>query len=284
MPEDTYEVRIDSTLENGSLSYGEFLLPGESTDEFLFSAHCCHPSLANDNLSGLAVAVALAQHLQRRRNRLSYRFLFVPGTIGAITWLARNEARVYRIKHGLVLTCLGDAGEMTYKRSRQGNAPIDRAMEQVLSASGRPHRVLPFSPYGYDERQYCSPGFNLPVGCAMRSIHGSFPEYHTSADNLDFIAPQHLANSFATILQAIELIERNALATPVPSRASVPGRAESLPGRRCLNLRPKGEPQLGRHGVYEAFPEGILPAQQLRGKSPTTSAQRVVRQRLVLRG
>jgi aminopeptidase-like protein len=262
LPQDDYEVCIDSTLEPGALSYGELLIRGESTDEFLFSAHCCHPSLANDNLSGVTMAVALARHLQRRRTRLSYRFLFVPGTIGAITWLAGNEAHLSRIKHGLVLTCVGDPAAITYKRSRRGSAPIDRALEQVMARSEEPHRIVDFSPCGYDERQYCSPGFNLPVGCLMRSVHGTFPEYHTSADNLDFIRPESLADTFDKVLQAVELIE-SAEVSGAPDRegrdVGVAGRVASGQ-RRCLNLKPRGEPQLGKYGIYEALPHDIGPA------------------------
>src|SRR5208283_3831247 len=178
LDEEEYEVCIDSTLEDGYLTYGECYLPGQSTDEVLISCHACHPSLANDNLSGLAVATFLAQLLSGRDLRYSYRFLFIPGTIGAIAWLAQNCESVGHIRHGLVLTCVGDAAGFHYKKSRRGAAEI-----------------LEFHPYGYDERQYCSPGFNLPVGCLMRSVWGSFPEYHTSADDLDFIRPQQLAGS-----------------------------------------------------------------------------------------
>jgi aminopeptidase-like protein len=207
--DDEYEVFIDSSLEDGHLTYGEYFFQGERDDEILISTHVCHPSLANDNLS--------------------YRFLFMPGTIGSITWLSLNEARVSRIKHGLVLACVGDAGRITYKRSRQGNAEIDRAVIQVLKASGDDHAIADFSPYGYDERQFCSPGFNLPVGCFMRTPHGKFPEYHTSADNLDFVQPKHLADSFAKCLAVIEIVETNAA---------------------YLNLNPKCEPQLGKRGLY----------------------------------
>ena len=129
--------------------------------------------------------------------RYSYRFLFIPGTIGAITWLARNRENAPRIRHGLVLTCIGDKGNFHYKKSRRGNAEIDRAVAHVLSHDPGTPEILDFSPYGYDERQYCSPGFNLPVGCLMRSVWGTFPEYHTSADNLDFIEPLQLAGSWA---------------------------------------------------------------------------------------
>ena len=190
-----YEVYIDTTLEDGHLTYGECFLPGRTSEEVLISVHACHPSLANDNLSGLSVATFLAQLLSGRDLRYSYRFLFIPGTIGAITWLARNQESARRIVHGLVLTCIGDAGGFHYKKSRRGDAEIDRAVAHVLRHCGEPSEILEFSPYGYDERQYCSPGFNLPVGCLMRSVWGKFPEYHTSADNLDFIHPQQLVKS-----------------------------------------------------------------------------------------
>lgn len=224
-----YEVCIDSTLTDGSLTYGECFISGATDEEVLISCHTCHPSLANDNLAGIAVAVALARQLASCPRRLSYRFLFIPGTIGSITWLALNEPGIHRIKHGLVLTCAGDAGSITYKKSRQGKAIIDRAMQHVLRTSGAEHRVVDFHPYGYDERQYCSPGINLSVGCLMRSPHGTFPEYHTSADNLDFIQPESLADTLVKALEAFEVLEHNA---------------------RFVNLKPMCEPRLGKYGLY----------------------------------
>jgi aminopeptidase-like protein len=226
-----YDVRIDSTLEPGSLTYAELHLPGEIEDEVLISCHCCHPSIANDNLSGIALATQLAEHLRGLALRHSYRFLFVPGTIGPITWLARNEDRVDRIKHGLVVTGVGDPGPFTYKRSRRGNAPIDRAAAHVLGHSGRPHAIVDFSPYGYDERQYCSPGFDLAVGSLMRTQNGEYPEYHTSADNLDFVRPEALADSLGMYLHVLDVLEND---------------------DAFVNLSPKGEPQLGRRGLYPA--------------------------------
>lgn len=224
-----YEVMIESRLERGTLTWGEYLHVGETADEVLLSAHVCHPSLANDNCSGLALLTVLAHELAGRRTRLSYRFLFVPGTIGSIAWLATNEASLGRIKHGLVVSCVGDAGGPTYKRSRRGDALIDRAMTHVLRASGTSPNLLDFFPYGYDERQYCSPGFNLPVGLFQRSQFATFAEYHTSADNLDFIRAEHLAASFRWIVQTLDVLERD---------------------RSLVNLCPKGEPQLGRRGLY----------------------------------
>jgi aminopeptidase-like protein len=224
-----YEVCIDSTLEDGHLTYGEYFLPGETRDEVLISCHACHPSLCNDNLSGIALAVSLARALQLAPRRYSYRFLFIPGTIGAITWLAKNEAKIGNIKHGLVVTGVGDAGAMHYKKSRKGAAEIDRAAAHVLKHSGRPHQVLEFSPYGYDERQYCSPGIDLSVGRLSRTPHGTFPEYHTSADNLEFVHADKLGEALAVSLEILSVLENNGT---------------------CVNLNPKCEPQLGKRGLY----------------------------------
>lgn len=224
-----YEVFIDADHKAGSMTLAECVLPGATSEEVLISAHTCHPSLANDNLAGIAVAVELAKHLMGVERRLTYRFVFMPGTIGSITWLALNEEKASNIQHGLVITCAGDSGRVTYKESRDGNAPIDRAMRHVLKTSGDDHRIAAFHPYGYDERQYSSPGFSLAVGGLMRSQHGTFPEYHTSADNLDFIKPEKMADTLDKAVQAIEVLEQNA---------------------RYLNLKPKCEPRLGKYGLY----------------------------------
>jgi aminopeptidase-like protein len=229
--DEEYDVCVDSSLEDGHLTYGELLLKGNEPGEVLISCHVCHPSLANDNLSGIAVAIELARGLAGSRRRYSYRFLFIPGTIGAITWLARNQDKVANIRHGFVLTCIGDPAHLTYKRSRRGDAEIDRAFAHVLMQSGEPHEVIDFFPYGYDERQYCSPGFNLPVGCLMRSRHGEFSEYHTSADNLQFVRAEALADSLSKCRSVIDVLEHN---------------------RTYVNQNPKCEPQLGRRGLYSA--------------------------------
>jgi aminopeptidase-like protein len=231
LADDDYEVCIDSTLTDGHLTYGECYLPGRSTNEVLISTHACHPSLANDNLSGLAVAIALAEFLSGRDLRYSYRFLFLPGTIGAITWLARNQRNIGHIRHGLVLTGVGDASGFHYKKSRRGDAEIDQAMAHVLRHQGESSEILDFSPYGYDERQYCSPGFNLPVGCLMRSVWGTFPEYHTSADNLDFIRPTQLAASLRLCAGLFDVLEGN---------------------RRYQNLIAFCEPQMGKRNLYRS--------------------------------
>jgi aminopeptidase-like protein len=241
LPDGEYDVCIDSTLQDGHLTYGEYLLPGTTPEEVLISCHVCHPSLCNDNLSGMTVATELARWVTALpARRYSYRFLFIPGTIGSITWLARNEKNAQRIRHGLVITCVGDGGRFTYKRSRRGNAEIDHVVEHVLKHSGQPYAVEDFFPFGYDERQYCSPGFNLPVGCLMRSPHGTFPEYHTSADNLEFIRPAFLEGTLRRYIKSIEVLEGNAT---------------------YVNLNPKCEPQLGRRGLYSAF--GTKPEHKL---------------------
>lgn len=237
LPEGNYHVVIDATLKPGHLTYGELFLQGQIDDEVLISVHSCHPSLANDNLSGIAVGTRLAQELANIDRRYSYRFLFVPGTIGAIAWLSLNERTVERIAHGLVLTCIGDPGGFTYKKSRRNDAEIDRAAAHVLRCSQDQHRLVDFVPYGYDERQYCSPGFNLPMGCFMRSPHGEFPEYHTSGDNMDFISADALGSSLVKLLQILEVIEGN---------------------DRYLNLNPKGELQLGKRGLYGSMGEEVM--------------------------
>jgi aminopeptidase-like protein len=225
----SYEVLIDTTLASGSLTYGELALPGASADEVLVSVHCCHPSLANDNLSGMALAATLARLLNGLPLRYTYRFVFAPGTIGAITWLARNEHRTARIRHGLVVACVGDGGHLHYKRSRRGDAEIDRAVAHVLRHGGEPYELRDFTPYGYDERQYCSPGFDLPVGSLTRTPHGEYPEYHTSGDDPALVKPDRLVHSLRAYLAVLQILEGN---------------------RRYLNLSPRCEPQLGKRGLY----------------------------------
>jgi aminopeptidase-like protein len=227
-----YEVFIDSDLEPGALTYGEVLIPGRSDQEVLLVTHVCHPSLCNDNLSGIAIAAKLIQQLAARDLTYSYRILFIPATIGAITWLSRNQKKLDRIQLGLVLCLLGDAGPLHYKKSRQGNAQVDRIMQRILNASGQEFQTLEFSPYGYDERQFCSPAFNLPVGRLSRAVHGEFPEYHSSGDNLEFVSESALEASLDVLKQFVDSVE-----------------AEEI----YLNLKPECEPQLGRRGLFKAI-------------------------------
>jgi len=227
-----YEVCVDSTLAPGSLTYGELLLPGSCADEVLISCHICHPSLANDNLSAVAVATFLAGKLAEQTRRYSYRFIFIPGTIGSITWLALNEDTIKNVRLGLILAGVGDTGCFHYKKTRNGDAYIDRLMPRVLRQTRRAHHVLDFDPYGYDERQFGSPGFNLPVGCLMRTPFGQYPEYHTSADDLRLVKPASLADTLHLLEQLVETLEGET---------------------RYLNLKPRGEPQLGRRGLYDSL-------------------------------
>ncbi|MEO2047115.1 MAG: DUF4910 domain-containing protein [Pirellulales bacterium] len=235
LTEDEYEVCIDSHLAPGKLTYGELFLPGERSEEILFSSHICHPSLANDNLSGIVLAVFLARHLAGVPRRWSYRFLFAPGTIGAITWLAKNRETATRIKGGLTLVCLGDREGLTYKRTFAGNEEIDRIVKQALYDTEKSHEIIDFFPDGYDERQYNSPGFRLPIGSLMRGRHGQFPEYHTSADNLNFVSPDQLLASWECLHRIIFILENN---------------------QHYRNRFPYGEPQLGKKGVYQKIEAG----------------------------
>ena len=234
-----FEVVIDSDLAPGHLTYAECVIPGTSTAEVLVYTHICHPSLANDNLTGIAVAAALARELRLQQPRLTWRFIFGPGTIGSITWLARNEARLPLVRAGLVMGLLGDAGALTYKRSRRGDTDTDRILAHVLKISGNASRVIEFEPYGYDERQFCSPGFDLPIGRLTRSPNGTYPEYHTSADNLALVHPQQLAESIQVLARAIAIIDANC---------------------RMKNLSPKGEPRLGKRGLYGSM-GGVPPGE-----------------------
>jgi aminopeptidase-like protein len=224
-----YQVEIASSLAAGSLTYGEACLPGRTDDEVLFFTHVCHPSLANDNTSGIAIATGLAQWIASERRRYTYRFVFAPGTIGSLCWLHRNEEQLGRVRHGLVLALLGDPGPLTYKASRSESARIDSVASYVLSRIDPEAQLIPFSPYGYDERQLCSPGFDLPVGRLTRSVNGGYPAYHTSADDLTLIRPDRLMQSLEACQQIVSVLEGD----------------ESY-----VNMSPKGEPLLGKRGLY----------------------------------
>jgi aminopeptidase-like protein len=228
LAETEYEVVVDSTLEPGSLTYGECILRGERAEEVLLTTHVCHPSLANDNLSGIALLTELGRHLAESERALTYRLLFIPGTIGSIAWLARNEQSLDRITAGIVFACIGDASPLTYKRSRRGDALVDRAASHVIGRHGDA-RVLDFTPWGWDERQFNSPGFDLPVGCLSRSREAEFVEYHSSADSLELVRPQRLEEALQIALALLDVVESDG---------------------RYLNLAPKGEPQLGKRGLY----------------------------------
>jgi len=176
LPEGDYRVRIDSTLADGRLDWGELLIPGGGREEMLLSCHVCHPSLANDNLSGIAVATWLAKRLQRAGGlRYSYRLLFVPGTIGSISWLASHREQLGRIRHGLVLACVGDPGPLTYKRSRRSDAPVDRAMAHVLERGGRPYRRVDSRPTAATSGSTARPGSTCRSAACRGPRTGSMP-------------------------------------------------------------------------------------------------------------
>jgi len=245
LPDGEYEAVIDSTLEDGSLTYAEHVVPGASEDEVLLSTYVCHPSLANDNLSGIVLLTELAKRLEGSSRRYTYRFFFSPATLGPLTWLSRNEERLDRLKHGLVACCVGDPGPLTYKRSRRGDREIDRAAGHVVRARGG--QIRDWSPLGGDERQFGSPGFDLPVGVLSRTPQDEFPGYHSSADDLMLVRPEHLQDSLETYLEVLEILE------------------SGLPAGNAtyMNTSPKGEPQLGRRGLYRpigggSFAEGAL--------------------------
>ena len=230
LPEGDYHVFIDSSLEDGVLNYGELLITGDSKEEIIFYTHICHPSLCNDNLSGISTLTHLAKILMEQDLRYSYRIVFAPGTIGSITWLSLNEDKLPNIKHGLVVALVGDDGKLNYKRNRNSSSLIDKAVIKALDDSGQDYDILEFTPYGYDERQFCSPGINLDVGRITRTPNSCYPEYHTSADNLDFIKADKLAESLQTIVQVVYILENN---------------------RMYMNTAPKCEPQLGKRGLYD---------------------------------
>jgi|APSaa5957512535_1039671.scaffolds.fasta_scaffold12648_4 aminopeptidase-like protein len=227
-----YEIFINSSLRSGHLTYGEFVIPGETTDEVLITCYICHPSLCNDNLSGIALLTFLSKYLNTFSLKFTYRFLFIPETIGSIVWLHNNESHLHKIKHGLVATCLGDSGCFTYKKTRSGNNEIDKIVECILKNSNDKYDIVDFFPFGSDERQFCSPGFDLPVGSLMRTPYLKFPEYHTSDDNLNFVKKEKLLDSFLKYLEIIFVIENN---------------------KKFENLNPKCEPNLGKRGLYSLF-------------------------------
>jgi aminopeptidase-like protein len=227
-----YRVEIESTLAPGALSYGEVALPGSSSKEVIVFTHACHPSLANDNLSGMVISAALAQWLETRPRRYTWRFIFGPGTIGSLCWLRNNESGLDRVKHGLVLGLLGDQAPWTYKQSRRGNAEVDALVPHVIRELDPLSRVIEFEPYGYDERQLCSPGFNLPVGRLTRSVNDGYPQYHSSGDDLTLVSGKAIGRSLEACKAIVETLEGN---------------------RRYINLKPKGEPRLGKRGLYGAM-------------------------------
>jgi len=225
-----YTVRIDSSLENGSLTYGELILPGQSDEEIFLSTYICHPSLGNNELSGPTVTTFLAKWLMGLNNRkYIYRIIFIPETIGSIVYLSRNlEKMKQNIIAGFNLTCIGDDQNYSYLASRYGNTLADRVAKHVLSNLHPHYNSYSYLERGSDERQYCSPGVDLPLVVLMRTKYGEYPEYHTSLDNLDFISPEGLFGGYDVVKKCIECIEAN----------------------ETLTTTVLCEPQLGRRGLY----------------------------------
>ena len=229
-----YEVRIDSSLEDGCLTFGDVVLPGASAGEIFFSTYVCHPSLANNELSGPVLLAFLCEILSNCELTWTYRFVFAPETIGAIVYLSQHGEHLRQnLRAGYVVTCVGDAGSYTYKRSRRCNTIADKVAEHCLrhTDSSKPINIIDFfgPPGGSDERQYCSPGFDLPVGSLMRSQYGTYPGYHTSLDNLEFVSADGMAGTLKAYLRLAQVHELN---------------------RVYINLSPYGEPQLGRRGLF----------------------------------
>ncbi len=227
------EVVVDTTLQPGSLTYGELVVPGRGDRELLVSTHVCHPSMVNDNASGIAALAEIGRRLldgPALQHRV--RLLFVPGTIGSIAWLAQHLDVVARVDGGLVLTGLGDGAPLTYKSSRRGDTRIDRIARRVVTRRDPLARLLPWDPYGYDERQFCSPGFDLAVGRLTRGVHGTYPEYHTSADDLAFTSTERVDEAVEAVHEILRAVDGDDV---------------------LVSRQPHGEPQLGRRGLYRAL-------------------------------
>jgi aminopeptidase-like protein len=231
MIEGEYKIVICSKKKPGELIYAESFIDNGASKEVLISSYICHPSMANDSLSGVVLAVELYKELKKITNlNYNYRFLFTPETIGTICFLYNNRERIkYELEYGLVATCVGDSGSFTYKQARNEKANINRIMKNIFLSSEVNGKVVNFSPLGSDERQYCSPGFDLDVGVLTRSLYGQFPEYHTSADNLNFVSEKNLKESLNLYLKVVSTYEAN-----------------------CKFSRPNPfcEPQMGKYNMY----------------------------------
>ena len=266
-----YEIVIDSELKSGSLSYGEYYFKGNSDEEILLSCYICHPSLCNDSLSGVVTAVELAKFIEelKQKTNYSYRILFIPETIGSITWLSRNQEKIKNIKHGLVITCTGDKGKINYKKTRNGNSEIDKIVIDVLENSNEDFSVLDYFPFGSDERQYCYPGINLNMGCLTRTVFGDFPEYHTSADNLTYVSPLPLANTLKIYIRIIEKLEENYTKFQLNDSTTKKIKKSLSDDPVFVNLV-KCEPQLGKRNLYHDLGGPKLKPFHGRGSKDTT--------------
>ncbi len=206
-----YHAFIDSEIKPGNLSYGELFIPGSTKKEVFFSTYVCHPSLANDNISGASLATFLAKFVQNISNRkYSYRFIFIPETIGSIAYVSKNfKSMKKNIIAGFNLTCVGDDDKYSFLPSRNGNSLADKVALHVLKNNNLPFSYHSFLERGSDERQYCSPGLDLPFCSVMRSKYGEFKEYHTSFDNLDYVSKEGFEGSYRVHLKIIDILENN---------------------------------------------------------------------------
>jgi aminopeptidase-like protein len=228
LKDDLYQVVIDSELKPGHLSYGELVIPGRRSDEIMVSTYICHPSMGNNELSGPVLGTYLAKWVMNEPRNYTYRFVFVPETIGSLTYISRNAAALDNVRAGFVLTCVGDTGGPSFLPSRYGNTLADRVALQVLERDHSGFKKYSFLERGSDERQYCSPGVDLPFVSIMQSKYGTYPQYHTSLDNLDFISPEGLQISYDVHVSCFEVLER----------------------KNQYRAKYKGEPQLGKRGLY----------------------------------
>lgn len=230
LTDEEYHVVIDSTLEDGSLTYGELIVPGQTDDEILMTSYLCHPSMANDDLSGPVVLTELMKYVQQMPNRrYTYRFVINPETIGAITYISRNlEVLLKHVKAGFVLSCVGDNRTYSYLATKYGDTLADRVMQNVLKFHYPEYKKYSFLDRGSDERQYGSAGVNLPVCGFCRSLYTKFPEYHTSADNMDLISPEGLQGAYDVMVKVIMALENN----------------------YHYAMTCQCEPQLGKRGLY----------------------------------
>lgn len=243
--DEEYEVYIDADLKAGSLTYGEILIPGKSAKEYLISTYICHPSLANDNLSGPILTAFLAKELFEKELQYSYRFVFIPETIGAICYCALHEETIKNMEAGLVVTTVGGPGGFSYKKSFDETHYMNRLADKVLSRETSSFKAYSFDCHGSDERQYSAPGFRLNMVGMMKDKYYEYSQYHTSLDNLDFIKAENVAQSLGLFLDLVSLIEARVV---------------------YQRIENNGELMLSKHDLYPSDGGGQIPGQDSEAK------------------